>query len=203
MQIVVISPESHDAREVSAMEGFFAAGLERYHVRKPEWSAQELEAWLRALPVTWRARIVLHQHHSLVGALGLGGRHEKSDSQRAQGPSRSCHDLSSLRRYMKAFDQVIFGPIFPSISKAAYGPPGGWISSWAELKAVLKARGTQGSARVLAVGGITAGGLGRCAELGFDGAAVFGAVWTQPEPVRAFAEIVEAANKLEAERNAA
>jgi thiamine-phosphate pyrophosphorylase len=201
MQIVVISPESQDPREVPAMEGFFAAGLERYHVRKPQWSAPDLEAWLRALPVTWRARIVLHQHHSLVGALGLGGRHEKSDSQRAQGPSRSCHDLSSLRRYMKAFDQVIFGPIFPSISKASYEPPVDF--PWAELKSILKARGAQGSARILAIGGVTAAGLERCAELGFDGAAVLGAVWTHAEPVRAYSEIVDAANKLGAERNAA
>src|ERR1700677_4731468 len=103
MQIVVISPEDLDPREVPAMEGFFAAGLERYHVRKPAWSAPDLEAWLRALPVTWRPRLVLHQHHALVGALGLGGRHERGDSQRAAGPSRSCHDLPSLRRDMKAF----------------------------------------------------------------------------------------------------
>jgi thiamine-phosphate pyrophosphorylase len=183
------------------MEGFFAAGLERYHVRKPTWGAQELEAWLRALPVTWRPRIVLHQHHPLVGALGLGGRHEKGDSQRAAGPSRSCHDLPSLRRYMKAFGQVIFGPVFPSISKEAYNPPPDF--PWQELKALLKGRGAQGSARVLAIGGITAAGLGRCVELGFDGAAVHGAVWSDPDPVRAFREIVDAANKLEAERNAA
>ena len=46
MRIIVISPESSDAREVPAMQGFLAAGLERYHVRKPAWSEAELEAWL-------------------------------------------------------------------------------------------------------------------------------------------------------------
>ena len=84
MRIVVISPDSADPREVPAMEGLFAAGLERYHVRKPSWTEPELEAWLRALPVAWRARIVIHQHHALAGVLGLGGRHEKGDSQRAE-----------------------------------------------------------------------------------------------------------------------
>ncbi|HEY5079920.1 MAG TPA: thiamine phosphate synthase [Opitutaceae bacterium] len=201
MQIIVISPEDLDPREVGAMEGFFAAGLERYHVRKPQWSAPDLEAWLRALPVEWRPRIVLHQHHSLVGALGLGGRHEKGDSQRAQGPSRSCHDLPSLRRYMKAFGQVLFGPVFPSITKAGYGPAPDF--PWAELKSILEGRGAQDSARILAIGGITAATLGRCAELGFDGAAVHGAVWRDPDPVRAFKDFVVAADKLEAERNAA
>jgi thiamine-phosphate pyrophosphorylase len=201
MQIIVISPEDLDPREVPAMEGLFAAGLERYHVRKPAWGAPELEVWLRALPVTWRARIVLHQHHSLVGSLGLGGRHEKGDSQRAEGPSRSCHDLHSLRRYMRAFGQVIFGPVFPSLSKEGYAPAPDF--PWPELTSLLKARGAQGSARVLAIGGITAPRLGRCAELGFDGAAVLGAVWGAPDPVAAYAELVDAADKLEAARNAA
>jgi thiamine-phosphate pyrophosphorylase len=201
VQIIIISPENLDPREVPAMGGFFEAGLERYHVRKPEWSAQDLEAWLRALPVEWRARIVLHQHHSLVGALGLGGRHEKGDSQRAQGPSRSCHDLSSLRRYMKAFDQVIFGPVFPSITKEGYAPAPDF--PWPELKSLLKRRAPQGCARVLAIGGITPAALARCAELGFDGAAVHGAIWRDADPVRAYTEIIDAAIKVEAERNAA
>lgn len=201
MKIVVISPESEDPREVAAMEGFFAEGLGHYHVRKPAWTPAFLEAWLRALPVAWRARIVLHQHHALVAALGLGSRHEKGDSKRAQGPSRSCHDLVALRRYLKAFDQVIFGPLFPSLSKPGYAPAADF--PWAELKSVLKGRGAKGSARVLAIGGITARGLGRCAELGFDGAAVHGAVWGESNPVAAYAAIRDVAEQLEASRRAA
>jgi thiamine-phosphate pyrophosphorylase len=201
MRIVVISPDSADPREVPAMEGLFAAGLERYHVRKPSWTEPELEAWLRALPVAWRARIVVHQHHGLAGVLGLGGRHEKGDSQRAEGASRSCHDLPSLRRYMRSFGQVMFGPIFPSLTKEGYGPPADF--PWRELQQTLKARDDRGSASVLAIGGVTAGRLGRCAELGFDGAAVLGAVWNEADPVRAFAEILDASAKLGHARHAA
>jgi thiamine-phosphate pyrophosphorylase len=201
MQIVVISPESADPREVPAMEGLFAAGLERYHVRKPSWTEPELEAWLRGLPVAWRARIVLHQHPGLAGVLGLGGRHEKGDSQRAEGTSRSCHDLASLRRYLRSFGQVMFGPIFPSLTKAGYGPAADF--PWIELRTILRVRDERASARVLAIGGVTAGRLERCAELGFDGAAVMGAVWNEPDPVRAFAGILRASERLGATRNAA
>jgi thiamine-phosphate pyrophosphorylase len=193
MRIVVISPESADPREVPAMEGFFAAGLERYHVRKPSWTEPELEGWLRSLPVAWRARIVVHQHHALAAVLGLAGRHEKGDSQRAEGASRSCHELASLRRYLTSFGQVMFGPVFASLTKAGYGPAPDF--PWSELRAILKGRDER-SARVLAIGGVTAGRLGRCAELGFDGAAVMGAVWNEPDPVRAFAGILEASEKL-------
>jgi thiamine-phosphate pyrophosphorylase len=201
MRIVVISPESADPREVPAMEGLFAAGLERYHVRKPSWTEPELERWLRALPVGWRPRIVLHQHHSLVPTLGLGGRHEKGESQRAEGASRSCHDLPSLRRHMRSFEQVMFGPVFPSLTKAGYGPAADF--PWTELRAVLRSRDDPGGARVLAIGGVTAGRLERCAELGFDGAAVMGAVWNEADPVREFTAIVAASENLGATRHAA
>ena len=201
MKIIVISPDALDLREIPAMEGLFAAGLERYHVRKPSWPLPETEAWLRALPVNWRPRLVLHQHHELVKILGLGGRHEKGESQRAAGPSRSCHDLASLRRYLRAFDQVLFGPVFSSITKPGYAPPADF--PWKELTSILEGRGSQEKAEVLAIGGVTADRLERCHELGFEGAAVMGAVWGDPEPVQAYVRIIEAANKVGGTRNAA
>lgn len=211
MHITVISPEDRDPRELAAMGQFFAAGLERYHVRKPAWPAPELEAWLRGMPESWRPRIVLHEHHGLVGRLGLGGRHDK-DGGGDEGPapaavSRSCHDLASLRRHLPAYPTILFGPVFPSLSKPGYGPPRGF--PWYELWALLRQRGrapgpgSPGPARVLAVGGITAGRLARCAELGFDGAAVLGAVWGSPDPARAFVAIAHEAARLEGARHAA
>lgn len=211
MQIVVVSPESRDPRELPAMEGFFAAGLERYHVRKPSWPAAELEEWLRAVPEGWRPRIVLHEHHHLVEKLGLGGRHDKDaggdDDDSPAAASRSCHDTASLRRHIGAYPTILFGPVFPSVSKPGYGPAPGF--PWYELWALLRQRdrsgrpGPRGPARVLAIGGITAQRLARCAELGFDGAAVLGAVWNDPDPGRALAGILCEAARLEGARHAA
>ena len=196
MRIVVISPGFKDPREISCMKGFFAAGLKRYHVRKPTWSAPVLEAWLRSLPEEWRPKLILHQHHSLVETLRLGGRHYKDGDNppNARGLSRSCHDLKTLRKHMGAYPQVLFGPVFPSLSKPGHGPAKHF--PWGPLAALLRERTYRGC-RVLAVGGITAERLARCDELGFDGAAVLGAVWHEPDPVRAFAEVMEAAAKLE------
>jgi thiamine-phosphate pyrophosphorylase len=205
MRIVVISPESRDPREVSAMEGFFAAGLERYHVRKPSWSAPDLEAWLRGLPGAWRPRLVLHQHHFLAGKLGLGGCHERDQARDKPSPlratGRSCHDLASLERHMGRCDSILFGPVFASLTKPGYGPPEDF--PWDRLRALLRGGRAAGSCRVLAIGGVTAGRLSRCSELGFDGAAVLGAVWSDSDPIRAFAGIRDAATRLEAARDAA
>ena len=203
MRIVVISPESADPREAAAMEGLFVGGLEFYHVRKPAWSAADLEAWLGRLPRAWRPRIILHGHPALAGNLGLGGWHEgdRGDGAATAGFSRSCHDLPSLRRHLAAHRAILFGPVFPSITKPGYGPRTGF--PWDELASLLKGDRAKTGARVLAIGGVTAAGLVRCRELGFDGAAVMGAVWSEPDPVGAYAVIRDAAARLEAERHAA
>jgi thiamine-phosphate pyrophosphorylase len=94
----------------------------------------------------------------------------------------------------------MFGPVFPSLTKADYGPAPDF--PWNELQGILRGRDGR-SARVLAIGGVTAARLGRCAEMGFDGAAVMGAVWNEPDPVRAFAGILGASEKLGAACHAA
>jgi thiamine-phosphate pyrophosphorylase len=86
MKLVMISPERDDPREIAVLGALFAAGLERYHVRKPRWLAAQLETWLRALPTEWRTRLVLHQHHELVATLGLGGRHWRDEKGGAACP---------------------------------------------------------------------------------------------------------------------
>ena len=135
MKLVIISPEHDDPRETAVLGALLAAGLERYHVRKPHWPAEQLEAWLRARPAEWRTRLVLHQHHELIAKFNLGGRHWRDDgggatcpqddlsalgSTRSTFTSRSCHDLTALRAALGHCDSVFLGPVFPSISKSGY-----------------------------------------------------------------------------------
>lgn len=201
MRIVAISPESRDPREDAAIGGLIGAGLELYHVRKPWWGERELEEWILGLPEPLRPALVLHQHHGLVARLGLGGAHHRDGADApAAGLSRSCHDLEGLRSAMAGYGQVLFGPVFPSLSKPGHGPAADF--PWDELQGLLRAR-RPGPCRVLAVGGITAERLGRCRELGFDGVAVKGALWSCGDPVLAYRRIREAAHGPEAPRHAA
>ena len=97
--------------------------------------------------------------------------------------------------------------MFPSLTKPGYGPAADF--PWDSLRTVLRearrrrAAGDDGSASVFAIGGVTANRLARCRELGFDGAAVLGAVWNDSDPLRAFGRIRDAAARLEAARHAA
>jgi thiamine-phosphate pyrophosphorylase len=198
MKLVCISPEHDDPREVAVLGALFAAGLERYHVRKPHWPVAQLEAWLRALPTDWRTRLVLHQHHELVATLGLLGRHWRDDGSaplvapaNAGFTSRSCHDLATLRAALGHYDSVFFGPVFPSISKSGHGPRDNFSTS--EFSTLLAQR-TPAERRttVLALGGITADRLSQVRTLGFDGVAVLGAIWQAGDPVAAFCELQDA-----------
>jgi thiamine-phosphate pyrophosphorylase len=195
MNLVVISPEQADPRECEVLGELFVAGLERYHLRKPTWSREQLERWIRTLPSAWYPRIVLHQHHELVETLRLGGCHWRDDGAAPLRPardekiaSRSCHDLATLRASLGHYDSVFFGPVFPSLSKAGHGPAAD--AAFDEISSLLANR-TPAERRtaVLALGGITANTAPRAVALGFDGVAVLGAIWQAADPVAAFTEI--------------
>lgn len=190
MKLVVLSPESDDPRENTVLPGLFAAGLERYHVRKPQWSREKLVTWLQVFPVEWQLRMVLHQHHELINGMNLGGIHWRDDADAPVIPvvakgltSRACHDLRSLRPALGCYDAVLLSPVFPSISKPGYQPR----IAHAEVRGLLHARTVvERRTSVIALGGVTPENCARCAELGFDGVAVLGAIWQAADPLAVF-----------------
>lgn len=203
MKLVAISPEADEPREHAVLEELFAAGLERCHVRKPSWSREQLAAWLDAVPAENRERLILHQHHNLAVEFGCGGVHWKdsmdrvqpSDAPRfAQVPagrpclfsSRSCHTLSGLESAFGSFDSVFFSPVFPSISK-----PGRLPSRELEAVSARLFRRTPAERRTaaIALGGVTPENAARCAEFGFDGVAVLGALWWARDPLSVFLQL--------------
>jgi thiamine-phosphate pyrophosphorylase len=190
VKLIVISPEAEDSREHALLAQFFAAGLTSYHLRKPTWTRDQLAAWLRALPVGFHARIVLHSHHELAAEFAVGGMHEREtanpnchligDNLR----SRAVHDLPTLSASIDGYDRLLVSPMFPSFSKAGYGPSGKLPE--ADLRVVLA---LPRRAEVIALGGIDASRIQACRELGFDGVAVLGSLWQSSDPLCAFTEL--------------
>jgi len=195
MKLVVLSPPDHPPQELAVLELLLAEGLERYHVRKPGWSCDQLDSWLAALPSAWRPRIVLHRRNDLVQRHGLGGGHWPDEAATPLQPpvslpwaSRSCHDLAGLEQALGRWNAVLLSPIFPSISKPGWGPHS--EEDVESLGERLRRRTPEERAtEVLALGGISAERIDRVRELGFDGVAVLGAVWQAPDPVAAYREL--------------
>ncbi len=199
LSLVVISPARDDPRETAVLGAMLDAGLERYHVRKPAISRPVLTAWLRALPAAWRPRLVLHQYHELVDEFGLNGCHWRDDGAAPARPpaglaSRSSHDLGTLRSALGHYDSVLFGPVFPSLSKPGHGPAAGRMPE--AVGALLRHRSpAERSTAVCALGGVTAARLPLVRAWGFDGAAVLGAVWQAADPAAAFRNLQVAARE--------
>jgi len=194
VDLIVISPEDEEEREHAVLVQLFDAGLQSYHLRKPAWNGVQLAAWLRALPTEFHSRIVLHSRHELIGQFALGGLHQRdkaggilAHTSRLGLRSRAVHDLATLSASLTQYDRVLFSPLFPSISKPGYAPfP---AISRDELRTILA---LLRRARVIALGGVDRSKLNTCAELGFDGVAVLGAVWRTADPVKSFCELQQA-----------
>lgn len=192
VQLVLISPPHALAAEARLATEMLAAGLARFHVRKPTWTRAELVAYLAEIPAQHHARLVLHSHHSLVGELGLGGAHLTAAARAArkltellpgQTLSTSFHTLDEVRRHRRRYDYVFLSPIFDSLSKEGY--PAAFDLS--KVGTALEKMGRRAYApAVFALGGIEAHRLAEVRQAGFGGAAVLGAVWQSPNPVAAF-----------------
>lgn len=197
--LVAITPHEQ-ATELALLPELFAAGLSRLHVRKPGWSAPELAAYVEAVPVPYRHRLVLHSHYELALTQGLGGIHLTEAARRDPATlpilrqmrvlsvSASLHSLDELRQHRRRYDYVLLSPIFNSISKAGYASR----YDLAGMPAVLQGLAARARyrPRVLALGGVEAANLPQVRQAGFAGAAVLGALWQAPDPVAAWRQLV-------------
>ncbi len=187
MKLLLISPENHDERELPALPRLFALGLAHYHLRKPAWDRARLAVHLGAIPSEFHPRIVLHSHHELSAEFSVGGLHhpEKCHQSGDTFPflSRACHDLPTLRALLPVPQRLLLSPIFPSLSKPGHGPA-------FDHEALRAALAVPRRAEVVALGGIDASRLPACRALGFDAAAVLGAVWLAPDPIAAFSDLL-------------
>ena len=184
MQLVVISHPSEVANEASLINQLFESGLTRFHLRKPGYEEQQLAALLWQIDEQYHHYIALHQHHAMAIDLGIERLHyterqrmdtsiEKLAMQNQHGYilSTSIHDVAALQT-LAWFDNAFLGPVFSSISKPGYQ------TEWSDGFCLNK----QGiDLDIIALGGIELSNLNTIKAMNFDGAAVLGAIWNNPD----------------------
>ena len=195
MKIYAISPESEIPGEIETIQSLLDAGLEAYHLRRPQDSVETASDFLDRLPDDVRSSVVLHQEYGLVDSYGLGGYHwkdrddlalrsEELQVQRGSGRSlsRSAHGRERLKSFPAEWDYIFLSPVFPSISKVGYQSEVA-ESGWAEITAEFS------SDSLMALGGIDAASAVRACELGFSGVVLHGCLWTADDPVKVFESV--------------
>ena len=204
MELILISSPGEKPNEVRFVKRIFEMGLSRFHLRKPDWTFDELRRFLNEFPDDYLQRIVIHRRKELLKDFPLAGYHLSSREDYFEKDfegslSRSFHTLEELRKNEEQLDYVFLGPIFDSVSKQGYKaafPPTALRSFFVERR---KARVKR--PRIVALGGIVPDKVRAALSLGFDGVAALGGVWGSRFPQNAFMRYLTAVPSRSGEDN--
>lgn len=203
--LVLFTSPLNFAGEHEMLEAMFAAGLTRLHLRKPGMANADLERWLLALSADWRSNIVIHGEAELAVALDLAGCHAPVEALRAgvhlrpefaavSSWSVSLHAFPEIQECPAGVHYAFLSPIFDSISKTGYRS----AFRAEDLHTELTSRYTPDGPAIYGLGGVDAESLEKIRDFGFAGAGVLGAVWNAPDPVGAWQELMQEAEKIHA-----
>jgi thiamine-phosphate pyrophosphorylase len=194
MKLIVISNPTNLNNEHTLLSSLFENGLEYFHLRKPDFTSDEMEAYLQQIPAEYLSKIVLHSHHHLVDKYSLKGKHKTTantseisvkqllvDERRVENfISTSFHSVEEILACDYNYEYAFLSPIFDSISKKGYTSK----FNQSELKSFLSTHGKK--MELIALGGINEETVHQAIDLGFDGIAVLGAIWNSKNPVKHF-----------------
>jgi thiamine-phosphate pyrophosphorylase len=182
--VIVISNPASVKDEALIINKLFDEGLERFHLRKPGSSINETNLLLKQINIHNHHKISLHQHHELGASFGINKIHYTEENrkklveknflkhkEKEKVFSSSIHNLVEYQTLSPLFDYVFFGPVFNSISKPGYNAVIGDDFRIPVLR----------NTKIIALGGIDNSKIGRIKEYGFDGIALLGNIWNDPE----------------------
>lgn len=179
-----------------AVEGALDGGIRAVQLREKDLTGKELYLLadrMRELTARHGARLLVNDRVDVALAVGADGVHLGSASMPASAARTllgeealigcSTHNESELREAVtQGADFATFGPVYPTPSKAAYGPPVG-------VPALAGACG-RSAIPVYALGGVKAGNTGEAIGAGAFGIALISAVVAATDPRRAAMDLL-------------
>lgn len=179
MRIIAITPPTPHPDETLWAHTLLDLGVDTLHVRKPLFTAKELQAYLQPLvQAELGQRIVVHSHYYLAPRLHLQGIHITQASKNtplspallALPRSISTHSIAEAAALPPStYAYAFLSPIYPSISKPGY--QGHFDTD--QLRTLNQSSQTP----IIALGGVTLERIETLKADGFAGLAAIGAFW--------------------------
>lgn len=185
--MIVISNPTEIVNEINLIHTLFKEGMKLFHVRKPNYSKEELRSFLSAINSSYYSKLVLHQHHDLSEEFEIDRLHF-TEKDRLAKPNRflkpdrflstSVHSITDFNGLPNAFDYAFLSPIYPSISKEDYVPTKNALE---EIK-----KRTNQQTKLIALGGISVENIEEVMQNGFDDFALLGTIWNTEKSIENF-----------------
>lgn len=178
MRLIVISHPQDLGSEQGLIARLFDAGMKYFHLRKPDYSVEDYKRYIESVPVKYHKNIIIHKYIDLYSEYNLKGVHFSSDNKNRInefGDSRiqksiSCHSFEEILN-LAGFSYAFLSPVYDSITKEGY-------NSRFRAKDIKDFfHNNVLTTKVIALGGISLENIDNAMSLGFDGAAVMGALW--------------------------
>lgn len=188
--LIVISDSDFKPNEAQIIHQLFQQGLDLFHIRKYGADQESLLKLIGGIEKEYHSKLVLHHDHEWGRSTGLKRFHyserdrEAWKSQNWSGVSAkevystSVHSVEEFNELPDHFSYAFLSPVFDSISKSDYKA----------VKFDLTKR--RNRAKLIALGGIQSGNVDQVFQMGFDGAALLGAVWHSNDPVNELKNVV-------------
>jgi thiamine-phosphate pyrophosphorylase len=181
-----------------AVEEALRGGARAVQLREKDLPPRELYPLaleMRQLTQAYGARLLINDRVDVALAVGADGVHLTTTSLAADiarqllGPDRligvSTHSCAEAQAAAEGgADFLVFGPVFFTPSKAAYGQPVG-LDALRAVRAVV-------NSPILAIGGIKAANLEQVIGAGADGIAVISAIISADDPASATRNLLAA-----------
>lgn len=181
--IIVISHPTPVEQEHKIINALFDEGLPIFHMRKLDYSEKEMNHLLMKIDKQHHPKVAFHQHHEMADHFGSRRLHfteqerkkfmdDISEKKRAQYTlSTSIHHVREYASLPDSFEYCFLSPIFNSISK-----PDLKSMVTPDFKLPVKSK-----IKIIALGGVSASGIPDVKNYDFDGIAVLGTIWNEPE----------------------
>ncbi len=197
-QIIIITPEKFIKNEIFSICKILNTKGSLLHLRKPDFSKEEMELYLRQFPESILNRIVLHSHYELVKTFKLRGAHLTENSRtsfkkinflkrnKIKIISTSFHSVKEIKLSRRKYEYVFLSPVFDSISKLNYKSN----FNPEKLNPFLKTN----KSKIIALGGITLDNVVLAKQVGFSGAASIGYIWESKSPLKNYKALTSKVN---------